>query len=236
MSQPMGHEDAAVAGGERVALPPLEIVVVIEPLVHLLAHVELHDPAKACVDGLGKVRLARGEEVEVHLQSLELGAECVVGLRVEIVREEQVARVVLGDARLLFRRHQWRDHVAHPRVGSLPVDPSLGLPQDGHVIVVAVLLHLRDALSGAAEDDGDLGLLQDRNQARCRRRWATADAELSGGLALVEAGLQAVDAHALGTDIVVGGLRAVDEGQRDLVHVEAAIRHVEPVGVIISKP
>ena len=50
--EPARDEDAPIARGQRIVLPLLEIAIVLEPLVLLLAHVDLDLAAHAAIDRL----------------------------------------------------------------------------------------------------------------------------------------------------------------------------------------
>eukprot|EP00966_Prymnesium_polylepis_P299258 6915120-Prymnesium_polylepis.1 len=72
----------------------LAVVVVLEPCVLLLAHVDLDVPPLAAVDGLDLVRVAARHLVVVSLALVERGDVRRVAhrvLRVEVVRDHQVA-------------------------------------------------------------------------------------------------------------------------------------------------
>ena len=58
---PARQEHAPIRSTQRVVLPLLEVLVVVQPLVHLLAEVDLHLLPQASVN---RVVLERGEEGE----------------------------------------------------------------------------------------------------------------------------------------------------------------------------
>ena len=49
---PVGEEDAAIRCGQLILFPLREVLIVIQPLIHQLAEIDLHMPPEPAVDGL----------------------------------------------------------------------------------------------------------------------------------------------------------------------------------------
>ena len=128
LAVPVGEQDAPVARRELIVLVLLQVVVVLEPFVLLLADVDLDLPALAAVHRLHLVGVVRRHLVVIRLVLLELldvlGVAARV-LRVEIVLDQQIARVGVADARRLVRLDHLAVALLLPRDRRRPIDPRL---------------------------------------------------------------------------------------------------------------
>ena len=71
LAVPLGDEDAAITRSQRVVLVLLKVVIVLEPLVLLLAHVDLDVPPLAAINWLHLVGVAAGHLVAIGLALVE---------------------------------------------------------------------------------------------------------------------------------------------------------------------
>ena len=88
----MRQKNSTVACGQLgpiVSLPKRQVVVVLEPLVHLVTHLQLDVLAKSAVDRLYLIRLVGRDLVVVHADELKEIDLVGLLLGVEVVLKEQ---------------------------------------------------------------------------------------------------------------------------------------------------
>ena len=154
-SKPVRQEDPPLARSQRLALPPLEVVVIVEPHVELLASVLLDELAEAVIDGLlvlpvvGR-EVARGRLVVlVHVLAIRR-----LDLRVEVVLKEDVARVARRNPRPDVRLDDLVKGLLAPRHRHRPIAPRLRLEVVIDVLAARRLLDRRNPGPRAAPNDG----------------------------------------------------------------------------------
>ena len=85
VDSPLREQDAAVACGELAALPLLEVLIVVQPRIQILAKAVLDQTADAAVDGLHLVGLVGRVPSTRRRLSSERGGE-TAGTRVSAPR------------------------------------------------------------------------------------------------------------------------------------------------------
>ena len=85
---PRAQQDATIGCGQLVILPLLQVVVVVQPLIHQLAEVYLDMAAESTVNRLDVVGLVGRQLVVVNAQTLQHVNVARLLLRVQVVLEE----------------------------------------------------------------------------------------------------------------------------------------------------
>ena len=136
-SAPLCKENTAVARRESVALPLIEVVVVLQPLVQEVADVEFDRHSNAAIDGLDLVRLVGRQLVvvslAVRLEVVDVLRVARLALRVQVVLEEEVARGCVRDARLDVAHDHRLVALLGPSDRRRPIDPRFPAPAASEV-------------------------------------------------------------------------------------------------------
>ena len=112
--EPAAQKDSPIGRSETVLLPLGEVVIIIHPLIHLLAQIDLHVPPKPTVDWLHLVSLVGRQLVVIYAPLLEELDVVWLLLRVQVVLEQQVACGRRSDACLALRLNEGLDDVLDP--------------------------------------------------------------------------------------------------------------------------